>query len=53
MERAARSRALPFGVPISVGWRLNETLASLLHLETLGRVERLRGEQEHWRSRAS
>lgn len=37
--------------PMNASWRLNETLASLLHLEQLGRVERLRGEQERWRSK--
>jgi len=36
--------------PLNVQWRLNETLAYLLHLETTGRAERLPGEVEHWRS---
>jgi hypothetical protein len=36
--------------PLNAQWRLNETLAYLLHLEATGRAERLPGEVEHWRS---
>ena len=36
--------------PFNADWRLNETLAYLIHLEATNRAERLAGEVEHWRS---
>jgi glyoxylase-like metal-dependent hydrolase (beta-lactamase superfamily II) len=36
---------------LNATWRLNETLAYLLYLQSLGRVERQAGELEHWVSK--